>query len=90
MKITITDDNGKELTTDFIVQELSKDPESFYIISIPFNTSDILISQSFLNNIHDTLSQKGLHNFVLMAIKENNIPIIHKMELKELSNETDN
>ena len=88
MKITITDDDGKELKTDFIVQELSKDPESFYIISIPFNHSDIIISQSLLNNIHDMLSQKGLHNFVLMAITENNMPIIYKMELKELSNET--
>ena len=82
MKIIIMDDNGKELTTDFIVQELSKDPESFYIISIPFGGSDINISQSLLNNVHETLSQKGLHNFILMAIKENNIPIIHKMSLK--------
>lgn len=90
MKIIITDDNGKELKTDFIIQELSKDPESFYIISIPFNSSDISISQSLLNNIHDTLTQKGLHNFVLMAIKENSTSIIYKMELKEIKNETHN
>lgn len=84
MKIKITDDSGKEISTDFIVQELSKNKDAYYIISLPFNLNEITASKHYLTTVSETLHKNGLENFMLLAIKENNIPIIHEIKLKEI------
>lgn len=90
MKIKIIDDNGKEISTDFIIHELSKSQNTHYLISIPLlsDKMDNTTAQYCVEKIAEEFRSHNFENYTFFLIKDGSKPIIQKVKVKEI-NETD-
>lgn len=91
MKIKIIDNNGKEISTDFIIHELSKNQNTHYLISVPLLSDQIdnKTVQYCIEKVAEEFRSHNFENYTFFLIKDGSKPIIQKVEVKEI-NEADN